>query len=232
MICSLLVRKCSGGSCGAIIGRLRVNGMLDNIFLMLRRYGFFGMVRLVRDTVFSRIFFPGVRLIRYPWYVRGGAYIRFGKDFTSGVGLRVDAFGVNDVQVIFGNNVQVGDYVHVAAVQSVVVEDNVLIASKVYISDHDHGSYGGVPLSQSRPDEVQVDRELASAPVVIGRNVWVGENVCILKGVTIGRNSIIGASAVVTRSVPENCIVVGSPARIIKYYDFERSCWVDFKSSC
>lgn len=203
--------------------------MENHLLQIIRRYGLFGAVRLARDIFFSRIFFRGVRVIRYPWYVRGGAHVRFGKSFTSGVGLRVDAFGSEDVQVSFGNNIQVGDYVHVAAIQSVVVGDDVLIASKVYISDHDHGLYAGAPVSQSRPSDIQVERKLASAPVVIGRNVWIGENVCILKGVTIGCNSIIGASAVVTKSVPENSIVVGSPAKVIKVYDFERCSWVDVK---
>jgi acetyltransferase-like isoleucine patch superfamily enzyme len=51
---------------------------------------------------------------------------------------------------------------------------------------------------------------------VIEDNVWIGESVVILPGVTIGKNSIIGANAVVTKSIPENSIAGGNPARIIK----------------
>ena len=55
-----------------------------------------------------------------------------------------------------------------------------------------------------------------AAPIVLGRNVWVGSNVIILQGVTIGDNAVIAAGAVVTRDVPPNVIAGGVPARIIK----------------
>lgn len=53
-------------------------------------------------------------------------------------------------------------------------------------------------------------------PVSIGNKVWVGGSAIVLPGVTIGQNSVIGAGAVVTKDVPENAIVAGNPARIIK----------------
>ena len=55
-----------------------------------------------------------------------------------------------------------------------------------------------------------------SAPIVIGRNVWIGENARICKGVTIGDNCVIGAGAVVTKDIPANCVAVGNPARVVK----------------
>ena len=54
-------------------------------------------------------------------------------------------------------------------------------------------------------------------PVISGRNVWVGANVSILPGVTIGDNAVVGAGAVVTKDVPENTIVGGVPARVIRH---------------
>ena len=55
-----------------------------------------------------------------------------------------------------------------------------------------------------------------SAPIVLGKNVWVGSNATILQGVTIGDNAVIGAGAVVTKDVPANVVVGGVPAKIIK----------------
>lgn len=192
---------------------------------IIKLYGLFGSARLARDVIFSRLMFRNVRLIRYPWYIRGASGITFGRGFTSGVGLRADAFGKHKNQLVFGDNVQVGDYVHIAALSSVSFGDNVLMASKVYISDHDHGTYHGQG-NVSQPDEIQADKPLQVAAVKIGNNVWIGENVCILKGVEIGDNSIIGASAVVTKSIPANSIVGGNPAKILKRFDHAKNTWV------
>ena len=53
-------------------------------------------------------------------------------------------------------------------------------------------------------------------PVTIEDGVWIGGGAILLPGVTIGRNSVIGAGSVVTHSIPENCVAVGSPCRVIR----------------
>lgn len=60
-----------------------------------------------------------------------------------------------------------------------------------------------------------------SIPIYIGDNVWVGMNSLILKGVSIGKNSIVGAHSVVTKNIPENVLVAGNPAKIIKILTFQ-----------
>lgn len=59
--------------------------------------------------------------------------------------------------------------------------------------------------------------DMHPAPVVIGRGVWLGANVTILPGVTIGDDAVIGAASVVTKDVPAGAIMVGSPARVVRY---------------
>jgi acetyltransferase-like isoleucine patch superfamily enzyme len=58
-----------------------------------------------------------------------------------------------------------------------------------------------------------------SGPIILGRNVWLGERVVVLKGVSIGDNSVIGAGSVVTKSVPANCLAAGVPAKVIRHFD-------------
>jgi acetyltransferase-like isoleucine patch superfamily enzyme len=58
--------------------------------------------------------------------------------------------------------------------------------------------------------------DMHPAAIVIGRNVWIGANATVLPGVTIGDNAVIGAASVVTKDVPANAVVVGSPARVVR----------------
>ncbi|WP_278236841.1 DapH/DapD/GlmU-related protein [Isoptericola sp. AK164] len=58
--------------------------------------------------------------------------------------------------------------------------------------------------------------DLHPAPIVLGRNVWVGANVTILPGVTVGDDAVIGAGSLVTKDVPSGVVVVGSPARVVR----------------
>ena len=55
--------------------------------------------------------------------------------------------------------------------------------------------------------------DMHPAPIVIGRNVWIGSNVTVLPGVTVGDNAVVAAASVVTKDVPKNSVVVGSPAQ-------------------
>lgn len=102
--------------------------------------------------------------------------------------------------------------------------DNTLIASKVFISDNNHGNYNSD--IQSKPNTAPIDRELFSKEVHIGRKVWIGEFVSILPGDTIGDGSIIGSRSVVSKDIPAFSIAVGSPARVIKLYDRNTNKWV------
>ena len=189
------------------------------------RYGFWGSLRLVRELIYTKLFFPGARLIRFPFYIRGRKHVSYGSNFTTGVGLRIDAFSDEDAIVVkIGNNVQLNDYVHIGAIVCVDIGDDVLVASRVFISDHNHGRFDG-----SDPFDAPMVppslRPLNGKPVRIGNRVWIGENVCIMPGVSIGEGAVVGAGAVVTKDVPENSIVVGNPAKVFKSYDMVTGEW-------
>lgn len=193
----------------------------------LERYGWLGLMRLTRDYLYTKLFVSvQVRLVRLPAYIRGRAYIDFGASLTTGVGVRLDAFSTSGKVVMhFGNNVQLNDYVHIAAIEHVEIGDHTLIASRVYISDHNHGCYSGVDVN-STPNIHPMDRPLIAKPVKIGRNIWIGENVCILPGVVIGDGAIVGAGSVVTKNVQAGSIVAGNPAKLIRLFDDISGKWV------
>lgn len=191
----------------------------------LAMYSQGGLIRLLFDLVRTKIFYRRARLIRSPFYIRGQKKIDLGLRLTTGVGVRIDAFNVGTERVIcIGNDVQLNDYVHIAAIQNITIKNNVLIASRVFISDHNHGDFNReVDASVMLPP---ARRPLSSKPVLIEESVWIGENVCILPGVTIGRNAIVGAGAVVTKDVPAWSLAVGNPAAVIKTYDRMAGRWV------
>lgn len=109
--------------------------------------------------------------------------------------------------VIVGNNCRIYIYSFGSEPFLISMGDYVTITSGVKIITHD-GSTGLVRNDQGK-------RYQRYAPVKIGNNVFVGVNSIILPGVTIGSNVVIAAGSVVTKDIPDNCIVGGSPARRI-----------------
>lgn len=192
---------------------------------LLEIYGLFGFLRLLRDKLFTFLFYPQARIIRLPVYIRGKKGIKGAKGLTTGVNLRIDIINSKENAPILsiGNNVEFNDYVHIGVAKGVSIGDNTLIASKVFISDHNHGSYAGS--FHSDPNEKPIERVLESREINIGKNVWIGEFVAILPGVTIGDGAIVGAMSVVSRDIPANSIAVGSPARVIKTFDDLTKTW-------
>jgi lipopolysaccharide O-acetyltransferase len=197
------------------------------MFDLFKRYGFYGSIRLLIDVINTRIFFSPSRIIRRPYYIRGKRFIKFGKGFTTGVGARLDVLTDkrNGFLMEFGNNVQINDYVHIAAAESVKIGNNVLIASKVFITDHNHGNYGNTILPHCDPRVAPEERPLTKKPVIIEDNVWIGEFVSVLPGAIIKEGSVIGTMSVVTKTIPPYSIAVGVPARVVKTYNFQTNQW-------
>lgn len=193
---------------------------------MIYSYGLIGIFRLILDFIKTRILFPNARLVRFPIYVRGRTAIKLGNDLTTGVNVRLDAFAprFSPPILVIGNQVQINDSVHIGAIEKVVIGDNTLIASRVFISDHNHGNYQTQDIL-SAPNIPPAKRPLTSKPVHIGCNVWLGEQVCILPGVTIGDGAIVGANSVVTHDIPPNTIAAGNPARILRVFDSDTQTW-------
>lgn len=194
---------------------------------MLERYGFSGLLKLFISLVYTKLFYSKARLLRMPIDIRNRRNIRIGKKMTTGTGCRLEAYPQSNREGIlmsFGDDVEINDYVHITAMERVSIGNNVLIASKVYISDCTHGSYGG-DINDSSPLLAPSARQIHTKPVIISDNVWIGEFVSILPGVTIGKGAIIGTMSVVSKSIPEYSIAVGSPAKVIKTYNFNTKQW-------
>jgi acetyltransferase-like isoleucine patch superfamily enzyme len=157
---------------------------------------------------------------RRPIYIIGGKYISLGANFTCESRCRIEAWDKHNgvvflPSICIGNNVSLSYNCHIGAINKIIIQDNVLIGSNVFITDHSHGDASKEELKISPNKRILFSK----GPVIIEENVWIGENVTILPGVTIGKNSIIGANTLVIKSIPANCVAVGNPARIVKHFN-------------
>lgn len=121
---------------------------------------------------------------------------------------------------IVHDNVNIGNFAHIVALNGIEIEESVLIADRVFITDSTH-SYEDI----KSPIKNQPMRTISN--VNIGEGSWIGEGVSIL-GCSIGKHCVIGAGTIVTRDIPDYCIAVGNPARIIKMYDLNKKEWTSF----
>jgi lipopolysaccharide O-acetyltransferase len=165
---------------------------------------------------------PGCRII-------GGKKISFGKGVFAERNLWLEAVTSYqsqqfDPKIAIGDHVCFSDGVHISAVSSITIGRHTLFGSRIYVSDHNHGIYRGE--LQSHPDEAPAHRLLGGGgPVVIGENVWIGDNSVIVGPASIGNGAIIGANSVVRGPVASNTIVAGAPAKPIKVFNPDTRSW-------
>ena len=204
----------------------------DGLFLALISYCCRIRIWLFNVAVFGRTdfnVFPDAHVI-------GRTYMTIGNNFSAGRGLWLHALSaysstgqVFEPKLIIGNRVSVSDYVHIGCNNRIIIGDDVLMGSKIYITDHNHGVYRGEYADS--PDIPPTNRKLTEGESVeIGDRCWIGEFVTILPGVRIGEGCIIGSHSTVTHDIPANSIAVGSPARVVKVWHNDKRQWVKIQN--
>lgn len=160
--------------------------------------------------------------IYYPFIITGKESIDIGENTIILKNSRIQNYTAKNGltnKIKIGNNCYIGYNFTILNASIVNIGDNVLIASNVMITSENHGMNPESNINYS-------EQPLITKPVEIDSGVWIGQNVCILPGTRIGKKSIIGANSVVTKDVPEYSIAVGSPAKVIKKYDFYKHDWI------
>jgi acetyltransferase-like isoleucine patch superfamily enzyme len=127
----------------------------------------------------------------------------------------------------FGENTYIGFFSEIMCIHDVQFGKNIICGPFLFITDSNHEyrdiripiSDQGAPLNE-RQNQIQ-----------IGDDTWIGAHVSIIGNVKIGKHCVIGAGSVVVKDIPDYCVVVGVPAKIIKTYDFSKNQWQDYKKA-
>lgn len=144
--------------------------------------------------------------------------IIFGNEVNIGYDCRINFFSKMS-KLYIEDGVYIGHRVSLILGENITIRKNTIIASDVCIVSENHGIDPEINIPYK-------NQELILKPVVIGEGCWIGEKAIILPGVEIGDKCVIGAGSVVTKSVSNNTVVAGNPAKAIKYYDYCEHKWV------
>lgn len=160
----------------------------------------------------------GTPIKYHPLLLKGKGKICFGKNVQIGVVYSpnfyshytyMEARGESS-EIIIGDNTVINNAFSIECSSKVVIENDVLIGVNCSILDNDGHDLG---------IKERGFGNAKTASVHICQNVFIGSNVSILKGVTIGKNSVIGNGSVVTKTIQENVIAAGNPAKVIRNLD-------------
>jgi acetyltransferase-like isoleucine patch superfamily enzyme len=150
---------------------------------------------------------PGVK-----FEIGHGARVVLGRWSWIGHGCKVR---VHEGELIVGAKTVLGQECTISAFQHISIGRECIVADRVMMIDFDHGM-----VEVERPIREQ---GIYKRDVNIGHNVWIGYGACLLRGVTVGDNSVIGTSSVVTCDVPDNAVVGGTPAKVIRMRERPRT---------
>ena len=193
----------------ALLRFMRANHMLSRSYAVLLARWLFLKLRYGRRLQTDGICFicPRVKLEIGP-----EATLSIGRWAWIGHGTKIR---VHEGEVSIGAKTVIGQECTVSAFQHVSIGRECIIADRVMLIDFDHGA-----AEVERPVRLQ---GIYKRDVRVGHNVWIGYGACLLRGVTVGDNSIVGTSSVVTKQVPANAVIGGSPARVLRMREAPRS---------
>jgi acetyltransferase-like isoleucine patch superfamily enzyme len=164
-----------------------------------RRFGYMGpqsMISFPPGTVFNER------------YIHIGARTLIGSHVSLSVGMAPGQPIAHDVVIRIGERCNIGRGSHIVGHESITIGDDVTTGPYVYVTDQNH-VYADV-------DTPIADQWPAEDPVVIGSGSWLGANVIVLPGARIGAHVAVAAGSVVRGVVPDNCVVAGAPAKVVR----------------
>ena len=149
---------------------------------------------------------------RVKFEIGRSATVRLGRWSWIGHGCKIR---VHEGEFSLGAKSVMGQECTISAYQHIAIGRECIIADRVMMIDFDHGM-----VEVERPIRLQ---GIYKRDVDVGHNVWIGYGACLLRGVKVGHNAVIGTNSVVTADVPENAVVGGVPAKVIRMREAPRT---------
>lgn len=148
--------------------------------------------------------------------IRGGKNIRLGNEVC--IRPYVDLW-CGGKSITIGNGSEIGERCRISIANQLAIGEKVLFSPDVYVTDCDH-AYEDIHAPVMEQGIVQKNNCIS-----IGDHSYIGIHAVIVGNVKIGKHVVIGANSVVTKDIPDYCVAVGMPAKVIKKYDFETKQW-------
>ena len=161
--------------------------------------------------------FPPGALFGEEWiHIGDGTLI--GPDVSLSAGMVPGQRMVTNPVLRIGDRCTIGRGSHIVGHLSIEIGDDVWTGPYVYITDQNHG-YTDVdtPIGRQWPVE---------STVKIGAGSWLGAGVTVLPGAHVGAHVVVAAGSVVRGTIPDRCVIAGSPAKVVRWYDGDRGEWV------
>ena len=194
--------------------------MIKKILFRFKRFFY----RLFQKPRFKKL--GKKSMINKPILISGKKYIEIGDNVFVRNNARIEAVDKwNNSQyspkITIGNNTSIEQGFHCTSAGNLIIGNDCDILPYVMITNISH-SYEEIGINVNK-------QKIEVKDVTIGDNCFIGMNAKIFPGVTIGKNVIIGANSIVMTDIPDYCVAVGTPARVIKKYDFDKKEWVKVK---
>ena len=171
-------------------------------------------------AIIYKLFWGSVGNMTYigkPCFIEGRKNIHIGNRTRIFPGIRMEAIGTGKIEI--GDNVAIEQNVHIISMEGILrIDNDVTISANTFITNLDH--------IYTEIDKSVMEQGHSLRTTTIGEGCFIGYGAAIQAGTILGKHCVVGTNSVVRGKFPNYSVIVGSPAKIVKKYDFDKKEWL------